>query len=589
MTFAQANDCQKIIQSFINSRTIRSAPVETLKWSELGDGNQGITLIEAKEISDYLFNIISNAKTSIELQSYKMYEKAWVDLLIKKAREGVKIHVQLSDLEKVRFTKERRKEMDDFVLRLKQEGIVIDEFNSQVLARNTNTYSPDMHKKVVVVDKEFAYIGNKNLNSHTNSIEFGIGLKGPAVLDVRSLIYKDLANSTKDAKYLDEIVSIGKHSRVHLLNSYGLKSSLITSVQDAKHSIVLAQVEFDDPDLVKALIAKKKTDPDFEIKIITTKNSKEYAFRDITLKRPFNLKAIEELQENGVEIYTIDSDKMLNNFFHGKISVIDNERIIIGSSDLNERSLEGNAEFDLELSSPMMAEEFSYYLKNIIGNNPADFKFTQTEKLLSVYFDLLNDLLYKLNKIKVKTINKYELSSEYFKIVIRRRLGVIAQQVIAIKGAYQSFKVTDLDKTLQAYEARLISQDNFQNLPVLDDGSAYVFIGTSAFAAEKAKKNLMDPTLNGHFGNGYYFATNIETAIDYSALRNQQTYNKKMPADILVFKVKKMNLTSYVLGDKKDRDTNPLLIEAIEGFGKDYIILRKTSDFELVSHLKIAI
>jgi cardiolipin synthase len=562
--------------------------MEKQAWSSLGPDNQGVSLIGAGEINDYLISMLKSAKSSIELQTFKMYEKDWVDLIIKKAKEGIKIHIQISDVAHINYSAKTAAEALFLIKQMQEAGVQVDQFNPQLLQRKTSVYSPDMHKKVVVVDNKYAYVGNKNFNGHSDSIEFGIGLKGSSVTDIRSFFYKDFANSTKEVKYLDEILNIGQHSKINFYNSQGLKIKLLKSISEARKSITLAQIEFNDPDVLRALIASKKKTPDLDIKIITMKAAKSYSVGKIKFTRTFNIEAIEELSQNGIGVHAVEFDQVSERFFHGKMMVLDGERVILGSSDYNVRSLNGNAEFDLELASPIISSEFENYLKSIVANKPTKFAFTQSERLLSIYFELITDMLFKLNAVKVKTIDKFDINSETFKLIIRRQMGTIAQQIIALRQKYSITIVKNLDQIYKSYKTRIISNEIFNDSP-LEDDEFYLFVGSSSFGSEKIKKDGMDPTLNGHFGNGFYLATNIETAMNYAGIRNKQIGKNLDAVDILVFRFKGPFNQKILTKGNSENNSDALLIEAVEGLGRDYLLLQRRDQFELARHLKISL
>ncbi len=582
---ASTDSCQKLIQSFLTVQDVRPVKQKlTRNWISLEENNKALTLTGDTEINDYLFDIIQHAEDSIEIQSLKMHDPKWVDLLIKKANEGVKVHIQISDISRLNTSQDRKEEAFRLLRLLKKSNITIDQFDTDAIDRKTTVFRPDMHKKVVIVDNRFAYIGNKNFNSHSDTVEFGVGLQGTKAQELRSLFYKDLANSTKNINYIDEVVKIAQQSQVKFYNSYELKQNLIKSIQQSEKTITLSQVEFSDADIVNALISKKKLNPNIEIQIITVKNIREYRAMGITLNRPFNVKSIETLRQNGILVHFIDFEKTEGKFFHGKLTVFDDKKIILGSSDYNKRSFKGNLELDLEISSELMAKEFKDYLKAVINNVPTEYHFTFSEKLLSQLHELLFDLLMKINEFKIRTIDKVEISHEFFSVLLRRKIGEFTQAIATLKGVYNNKFVTELDDYLRPYQHRIVTNEILSKSSVSND-DIYVFVGSSTYAAKKNIKLGIEPTKNGYYGDGYYFATNIETALDYSALRNRQLYDEVKPSEVLIYKVKKEKFNSYLNISENSKDSHGLLIEAAEGENRDYLILNNPDQFELVQHL----
>jgi phosphatidylserine/phosphatidylglycerophosphate/cardiolipin synthase-like enzyme len=577
--------CRIIYQSPSKTELATLEENDGSHWVALSNDNKSLALKGAEEINNFTLDIIRNAKNTIEMQTFKLSDPKWVEALLERAKEGVKIHLQISDVDHAVFNRKKYLKIQQLLQQLRNAGVVVDEFNYGVLNRKSKISSPDMHKKTVIVDQTYAYVGNKNMNSYNDSIEFGLGLQGPVVRDLRTLFYKDLANSTKDIQYLDELATLSASSDLQIFNSYELKSHLIESIRSAKKRIVLGQVEFNDKDILEALINKRITSPEVRIQIFTAKIEKEYSIGGLGLKKPFNANVIEPLIQSGVEIVVVDDSN--ENFFHGKITVLDDEKVIIGSSDYNLRSFTGNAELDLEVASRELALEFENYLDQTTLQDQSGLRFTRTQKIISRYFEWATGVLSQIHRIKAQTFNKYEFNAEYLKLILRRRMGDIFRFLISIgQKNYQPSFPKSLENILERFKGQILEDEIIHDEP-LKDGEFYAFVGVSTYAAEKTKKFTIEKTLNGKFGDGYYFATSIDSAITYSAIRNQQTYGEAKQYDILVFRIH-----ASALG-KSDSLQNgaaddAFIIEAADGPGRDYVVLKNQSQFQLVGHLKIA-
>jgi len=510
-----ANSCRAL---FVTGGIASSAQEP---WESIDGDNQARALKSDSEINAFVIETISQAQTSLELQSLKIGQDIAM-LLIEKAKQGVNVRVQVSEVDALNTSKEKRSEAKSVLMQLRQTpGVILSEYDRQSLLRQAKMPFPEMHKKLLIADNVVAYLGNKNLNQHTDGIDFGLALRGPLVKELRSQFYQDLAQSERDADLLTEVLSAAVNSKVNILNSYELKKTLLKNIDEAKESILISHVEFNDPQVVEALIQKKKSHPGVEIKIITKKNIKLYHVGPYKFERPLNLDVLTRLNENNIKVFELKSDGLGDSHFHGKLVILDGQKIIVGSSDLNKRSLEGNAELDIEVHSPYLAREFTHFLEVSQGLAPASFNYTLRQKIFSKVYNLHLHLMAKVHKVKRMFLNKMNLSPEFLDLQFHRTLGHFHRWFLnfGIISAHDQVRYRSLDQVLKALGTRVSKVEKINPTTLIDGEDFFVFVGSTEFQARRIQKVGMGITRNGHFGEGYYFATDYPTALRYSALR----------------------------------------------------------------------
>lgn len=568
---ASANMCRSIFLS-------EGVNQITGLWHEV-DGNSSVrSLIGGTEINTFVRDSIKNARSTIELQTLKLSDDIAV-LLIQKASEGVKVHIQITDVQSLNASADRRQNTMNAIQRLKDTGIVVDQYDSASLQRHTPLPSPDMHKKLLVVDGEKAYVGNKNFNNYEQSLEFGVAIQGESALALRSGFFKDLMHSQKRTDYLNEVLEVAASTQVRFFGTHQLKPHLIKQIKEAKKSITLAQVEFNDPDMTAALIAAKKANPNLLIQILTGKNIKTYEVGSWKFQRPLNVDVLTKLQKELIEVYEVEIQSSEKLFFHGKLTVIDGERVILGSSDLNRRSLEGNAELDVEVRAPLLATEFESFILANKATKPYAPQFSKKELRTAKYYKLLTDLIVRLNNVKRMTVDKVQISPENMKLTLQRNFGVLVRWMTKVGFSYRSTTIRDMSEVTKTLRDRLISAEYFDKNIKLQDGEVLLFVGSTPYYAETSLRWGLQETKNGRYGRGYYLASDIQTALDYSHLRIKQTSKGPQDLHVLVYKVKDINL--------EGNSVDAVFVPAALGLGQDYIVLRSLEKAQPFALLKV--
>lgn len=276
----------------------------------------------------------------------------------------------------------------------------------EVEKRNTYYESKIDHSKVVVIDASTehpkAYFGSKNWSDHSGSYYYdnAILVEGPAAALVQASYYHDIeAALTTDPQELawfyfkesgfDNKRYLGEREKI--LNWFKVKRAsypargedsirlaeadvdgvvknvrniLIDMIMKAQDHIYMEQLFIYDPYIVDALIKKKISMPELDVRILADHNG------NFKLGGLPNTLYIDELQKYGIKVRARKTIGVLAHFpdgtsreyhqeNHRKITSVDGKVLLGGSSNLNPDTLQGSfREFGAKIYARGEVEKF---------------------------------------------------------------------------------------------------------------------------------------------------------------------------------------------------------------------------------------
>lgn len=276
----------------------------------------------------------------------------------------------------------------------------------EIEKRNTYFESKIDHSKVLVIDASSehpkAYFGSKNWSDHSGSYYFdnAILVEGPAAAMVQASYYQDVEAALTTDKQEQEWFFFKEQgfdnkryltSRDKLLNWFQLRRDsypsagsdsirfaeadvdgvvknvrniLVDMIKKARHHIYMEQLFIYDSYIVDALIKKKISDPNIDIRILADHNG------NFNLGGLPNTLFISDLQKYGIKVRTRKTIGVLAHFpdgstreyhqeNHRKITSVDGKVLLGGSSNLNPDTLQGSfREFGAKIYAKSELEKF---------------------------------------------------------------------------------------------------------------------------------------------------------------------------------------------------------------------------------------
>jgi len=365
-----ASESNKILSEFvINNNSIASLIKLLLNEnsSPITKGNSVKILINGEEKFPEVIEILKAAKHHIHLEYY-IYENDIIgnlikDILIAKAKEGVKVRFIYDDFGSRNIRKKLVKE-------LRMAGVEAYPFNRVRFPKFANRMNYRNHRKIIVVDGKIAFTGGINISDkYINEKQFKnkhywrdthIRIDGPAVMMLQHIflcdwnfssnqqikIENELFNATplENKNVIIQIVSSGPDSP----NS-SIMLSLLKAITIARTEILITTPYFiPGGSIIDGLKLASLSGVSVKMLVPGISDSKIVNAAAHTY--------YDELMQSGIEIYLYKKG-----FIHAKTMVIDNLLSVIGSANMNHRSFN----FDFEVNTNIYDAEISEQLRNL--------------------------------------------------------------------------------------------------------------------------------------------------------------------------------------------------------------------------------
>ncbi len=330
-----------------------------------------------EEKIDYLLRDLEHAKHTINMEYYIFADdevgKKVMDMLIKKAQQGVKVKLIYDSVGSLKAPRR-------FFRQLKKVGGEIGEFfppfayirliNMKLNYRN--------HKKIVVIDGKIAYTGGINIrDDHMGKKkkvspwrDAHIRVCGSGVYPLQEAFLNDWRYIKKETfsshKYINEglfpapsvngsafmqVVCSGPDGNIPKIKEVFIK--LITNAKDS----ILIQTPYFIPDEAFDAALRIALASGVKVKIMLPSKPD---YKTIFL---VSLSYLKEFVEYGAEVYLYDG------FLHSKVIVVDDDKMTIGTCNLDQRSFSLNFEDTVVLYSQQLNKKYREYFKEDISHS----------------------------------------------------------------------------------------------------------------------------------------------------------------------------------------------------------------------------
>ena len=338
--------------------------------SPLVAGNSTRLLKDGPQTFGAIFKEIRNAKDHINMEYYILEDvehegQKLVDLLIAKRREGVAINIMYDSFGS--FTLK-----GDMFDRLRKAGVKVLEFNpvNPMEAKVAKSPNDRDHRKIFVADGQVAIVGGVNLSVTYQSSpgkpdadpnqkvehwrDTDMELRGPVVAELQKLFFdqwnKHKGEKVDEANYFpklspkgDEVVRVIASTPDNGNTRY--YTTLLSAIRSAEKSIWITNSYFvPTDDLKNDLMDAARRGVDVRL-LVPNKTDVKPA---LAIQRSH----YKDLLKAGIKIY-----ENPNVVLHAKSLVIDGVWSVIGSSNLDYRSVLYNDEVDVVILGPATGGE----------------------------------------------------------------------------------------------------------------------------------------------------------------------------------------------------------------------------------------
>ncbi|PYZ97729.1 cardiolipin synthase [Alteribacter lacisalsi] len=329
-------------------------------------------LTDGKETFAHIKRALNAAEDHIHMEYYIVRDdglgREIKDILMKKAKEGVEVRFLFDAVGCWKLPK-------GYINELREAGVEMVSFSPVRLPFFTNKINYRNHRKIIVVDTNYAFIGGLNIGDEYlgKSSYFGhwrdthLMVRGEAVRSLQLIFLRDwyyatgetalkpgyLSPSLPDTEHTGgvQMIASGPDSRWEVI-----KKLFFTMITSARKSIWIASPYFiPDEDMLSAIKIAALGGIDVRI-LVPSRPDKRIVFHASRSYFP-------ELLDAGVKIYEYH-----RGFMHSKIIIVDNEIASIGTANMDMRSFHLNFEVNAFLyktrSVEALASDFIYDMEH---------------------------------------------------------------------------------------------------------------------------------------------------------------------------------------------------------------------------------
>lgn len=320
-------------------------------------GNDTKLVFSGEEAYAELVAMIEKAEHSIHAMTFilgrEAVGKSIVDLLARKAREGVEVRLMLDGLGCIRSS-------GRFVAPIREAGGEVARFLPVLPLRRKWSANLRNHRKIIVVDGEAAMVGGMNLSHDfmgpipdpNRFLDSAVFLKGPTVHDIDDVFTSDWQYVTDtNVRTARPMPARGGDSTIQVVGSGPdvpddtLHDMFLAAAMSAKYRIWIVTPYFvPDAAILNVLCLQARAGRDVRLVVPAVSNHKIPDFaRGPALRRLVAAGATVHLYQPGM--------------LHGKVLLFDDQLAVTGSPNLDMRSMYVNFEIALlHYSGPEIAQ-----------------------------------------------------------------------------------------------------------------------------------------------------------------------------------------------------------------------------------------
>ena len=352
--------------------------VDTLTDVPFSQGNDLELLIDGDATFDSIIAGIDAAESYVLFQFYIIKSDGLgnrvKEALVAKARQGVRIYF-LYDEVGSKLSRAYRRELEE-------AGIEFSEFNTTQGPRNRFQINFRNHRKIVVVDGKVAWIGGHNVGDEYLGLDPAFGhwrdthvrLEGPAVVGAQLSFAEDWYWATRQRPELDWLPDPAPSSN---------RTALVvpTGPADDRETASLLFVQALNGATDRIWIASPYFVPDEAVlKALELADLRGVDVRILIPDRPDHMMVylaaftfLDEFDNSEIEFY-----RYTDGFLHQKVMLVDDSVAVVGTHNLDNRSLRLNFEVSVLVVDEPFAAEVARMLESDFGRarkmHPGEFR-----------------------------------------------------------------------------------------------------------------------------------------------------------------------------------------------------------------------
>ncbi|EKS7865485.1 cardiolipin synthase [Bacillus cereus] len=309
-----------------------------------------ILYIDGKQLNNQLFSDIEQAKHYVHVNFFSIADDKvshqFLELLRKKSQEGVEVYYALDRLGGILLKKKERE-------LLVKKGVHFTYYNKPAFPYLFSSLDHRNHRRISVIDGKVGYIGGFNIGKKYLGEKEKLGywrdyhlqIRGEGVQDLEQQFVLDWKrNSEKPIPIHNAVKEKGATSQRFIAYYSGEKLGQDYKMlfQQAKESIIILTPYFipKDRTIWNALVDARKRG--VRVKILFSPHSDALLVKEAAY--PYIRKALKQ----GMEVYGYK-----NGVLHGKVFLIDEKVLMVGTVNFDSRSFHLNEEMNCYIHDPI--------------------------------------------------------------------------------------------------------------------------------------------------------------------------------------------------------------------------------------------
>lgn len=322
-------------------------------------GNNLELFVDGQEAFPQIHQLIATARTRIDMEFFAFHDdpsgRAIAEHLMQKARQGVQVNVLVDTLSQLG---------SDMMRDLERAGVRVQRFTNghKVPLLHANTLTD--HRKIVLVDGKVGMTGGMNIGERYEKYwhDFMVKVEGPTLQDIYQKFEGNwkLSGGEKLRSVTLDLAPKGGYSLQVAVTSNTereIRDSYLAAFRAAKDRIYVQSPYLIDTQMVDALKAAARRG--VKVHVIVPSEGDNPAI-DV-----MNRSVINELLAAQVKVYEYDTlnyrvgkhDHETDQFNHGKVATIDGTFTIIGTANMDRRSMALSQEINLHVDSEAFARD----------------------------------------------------------------------------------------------------------------------------------------------------------------------------------------------------------------------------------------
>lgn len=337
-----------------------AAKVAAQAASPMRPGNSVELFVNGGEAFGAMHKLLDSAKKRIDMEFFSFFDdktgRDMIDRLSKKAKEGVQVNLLVDHLGS--FLK--RDLLDD----MRDAGIRVRPFTNGSDYPLLNANSTTDHRKILLVDGKVGMTGGMNIGEpyQNHWHDFMVKVEGPTLGDLYKTFERnwELSDGERMRDIVPDLAPKGAHAAQVAVTSPRkdeIRRSFLAAFDNAQDKILINSPYFIDEEMVAAL--KRASARGVKVTAMIP------SVGDNPIVDQMNKSVINELLDAKIDVRLYDTmnpdfkahDHATDNFNHGKIATIDDQLSIIGTANMDTRSMIKNQEINLNIDSKALAKE----------------------------------------------------------------------------------------------------------------------------------------------------------------------------------------------------------------------------------------